>query len=130
MQAGRREGSTVDSGQGTRGRAHREHVVHVRDAGGVEAQRLVERRRKLPIVERGAYGAGRGCGPADGGDGVQRAGEGSTADWGRTGVERTWNMACMLVTPEVSQLEMSALNLYAFCRVKSRACDARGKVIF
>ena len=30
-----------------------------------------------------AYGAGRGCGPADGGDGVQRAGEGSTADWGQ-----------------------------------------------
>eukprot|EP00964_Phaeocystis_antarctica_P055720 scaffold32796_cov48-Phaeocystis_antarctica.AAC.1 len=29
------------------------------------------------------YGAGRGCGPADGCDGVQRAVEGSTADWGQ-----------------------------------------------
>ena len=80
--------------------------------------------------ERRACGAGRGCGPADGGDSVRRAVEARLQIGGRTGVERTWNMACMLVTPEVSQLEMSALNLYAFCRVKSRACDARGKVIF
>ena len=43
------------------GGAHVEHVVHVRDFGGVEAQRLVERRRALPRVERGAYGAGRGA---------------------------------------------------------------------
>eukprot|EP00964_Phaeocystis_antarctica_P157293 scaffold127415_cov63-Phaeocystis_antarctica.AAC.2 len=39
------EGSTADREQGTRG-AHIEHVAHVRDAGGVEAQRLVERRRR------------------------------------------------------------------------------------
>ena len=45
------------SGQGTRGGAHREHVAHVRDAGGVEAQRLVERRRFLPRIERRACGA-------------------------------------------------------------------------
>eukprot|EP00964_Phaeocystis_antarctica_P058136 scaffold34462_cov56-Phaeocystis_antarctica.AAC.5 len=51
---------------GTRGGAHLEHVAHVHDAGGVEAQRLAERRRVLPRVERRAYGAGRGCGPADG----------------------------------------------------------------
>eukprot|EP00964_Phaeocystis_antarctica_P074482 scaffold45801_cov57-Phaeocystis_antarctica.AAC.2 len=43
------------------GGAHAEHVAHVRDAGGVEAQRLVERRRVLPRVERRAYGAGRGA---------------------------------------------------------------------
>eukprot|EP00964_Phaeocystis_antarctica_P081071 scaffold50683_cov52-Phaeocystis_antarctica.AAC.3 len=43
-----------------RGGAHREHVVHVRDFGGVEAQRLVERLRVLPRVERRACGAGRG----------------------------------------------------------------------
>jgi len=34
-------------GRGTHG-AHLKHVVHVRDAGLVEAQRLVERRRGLP----------------------------------------------------------------------------------
>ena len=35
---------------------------------------------------------------------------GSTADWGQnTGVERTRNICSMFVTPEVSQLEMSAL---------------------
>jgi hypothetical protein len=33
--------------KGTRG-AHQEHVAHGRDAGGVEAQRLVEGRRALP----------------------------------------------------------------------------------
>ena len=33
--------------QGTRG-AHCEHVAHGRDIGGVEAQRLVERRCALP----------------------------------------------------------------------------------
>ena len=43
--------------QGTRG-AHPEHVDHVRDAGRVEDQRLVERRRALPRVERRGYGAG------------------------------------------------------------------------
>eukprot|EP00964_Phaeocystis_antarctica_P080636 scaffold50376_cov38-Phaeocystis_antarctica.AAC.2 len=37
------------------GGAHLEHVAHVRDAGGVEAQQLVERRRVLRRVERRAY---------------------------------------------------------------------------
>ena len=42
-----------------RGGAHAEHVGHVRDAGGVEAQRLVERLvRGLPRVGRRAYDAG------------------------------------------------------------------------
>eukprot|EP00964_Phaeocystis_antarctica_P090309 scaffold57751_cov63-Phaeocystis_antarctica.AAC.4 len=54
------EGATAGWGQGTWGRAHVEHVAHVRDAGGVEAQRLVERRRVLPRVERRACGAGQG----------------------------------------------------------------------
>ena len=39
------------------GGAHVEHVLHDRDAGGVEAQRLVERQRFLPRVERRACGA-------------------------------------------------------------------------
>ena len=36
------------------GGAHGEHVAHVRDAGGVEAQRLIKRRRALPRVEQRA----------------------------------------------------------------------------
>ena len=39
-------------GQGTR-RAHLKHPGHVRDAGRVEAQRLVERRRVLPSQKGG-----------------------------------------------------------------------------
>ena len=39
-------------GQGTRG-AHVEHVFHVRDLGGVKAQRLVEGRRVLPSRKEG-----------------------------------------------------------------------------
>ena len=40
--------------------AHREHGAHGRDAGRVEAERLVERLRVLPRVERRACGARRG----------------------------------------------------------------------
>eukprot|EP00964_Phaeocystis_antarctica_P117931 scaffold81772_cov49-Phaeocystis_antarctica.AAC.4 len=59
-----------------RGGAHDEHVVHVRDAGGVEAQWLVEHRRTLPRVKRKA------CSPEAGGGAKQRAGEGTIAGWG------------------------------------------------
>ena len=62
--------------------------------------------------KRRACGAGRGCGPADGGDSVRRAVEARLQIGGRTGVERTWNMRVMSVTPEVSQLEMSALKSF------------------
>ena len=55
-------GLTIGWGAQARGGAHVEHVAHVRDAGGVEAQRLVERRRALPRVERRAYDVGRGAG--------------------------------------------------------------------
>ena len=69
---------------GARGGAHAEHVVHGRDAGGVKAQRLVERIRALPRVGRRVRGAGRGAArEAAGGRqsrSTQRAGEGSTAD--------------------------------------------------
>ena len=71
-----------------RGGAHVEHVAYVCDAGGVEAQRLVERPRVLPRVKRRAYavrgelrswrregGGRRRC--------KQGAGEGSTADLGQ-----------------------------------------------
>eukprot|EP00964_Phaeocystis_antarctica_P148343 scaffold115172_cov97-Phaeocystis_antarctica.AAC.1 len=56
------EGSTVQIGGRARGGAHGEHGAHVCDAGGVEAQRLVERRRVLPRVERRAYGLGQRVG--------------------------------------------------------------------
>ena len=41
------EGSTAHIQGRAAGGAHREHVAHVRDAGRVEAQRLVERRRAV-----------------------------------------------------------------------------------
>eukprot|EP00964_Phaeocystis_antarctica_P082886 scaffold52065_cov42-Phaeocystis_antarctica.AAC.1 len=68
-----------------RGGAHVEHGAHVRDAGGVEAQRLVEHRRALPRVERRAYGVRRSAEYREAAGGGQprctrRAGEGSTAD--------------------------------------------------
>ena len=55
-----RQGLTVKAG-GRRG-AHEEHELHVRDAGRVEAQRLVERRRDLPSRKEGVYDARRGVG--------------------------------------------------------------------
>eukprot|EP00964_Phaeocystis_antarctica_P013181 scaffold7220_cov45-Phaeocystis_antarctica.AAC.2 len=45
--------------------AHVEHVAHVRDAGRVEAQRLVERRRFLPSRKAGVR-CGARCGPGAG----------------------------------------------------------------
>eukprot|EP00964_Phaeocystis_antarctica_P132151 scaffold96187_cov56-Phaeocystis_antarctica.AAC.3 len=72
-----------------RGGAHYEPCFHGCDAGGVEAQRLVERRRFLPRVGRSAYGgvqgAGRGRREAAGNGGARsdRAGERSTTDWGQ-----------------------------------------------
>ena len=74
-------------GSRARGGAHPERLLHGCDVGGVEAQRLVERRRALPRVERRAYDAGRAAGREAGGDGRRRckqcAGEGPTADWGQ-----------------------------------------------
>jgi len=55
--------------KGTRG-AHGEHVAHGRDAGGVEAQRLVEGRRLLPSRREGMRcscdAGGRRCEPGGG----------------------------------------------------------------
>ena len=101
MRAGRREGggrprctrgaqgrARLQIGSRARGGAHGEHVGHVRDAGRVEAQRLIERIRELPRVKRGVYGVGRGARYREaGGSGrprcTQRAGKGSSADWGQ-----------------------------------------------
>ena len=103
-------------GSRARGGAHVEHVAHVRDAGGVEAQWLVERRRVLPRVERRAYRAGRGAAREAADDrGASSVQEGLDCRLGAGhGEERTQNMPYMFVTPEVSQLEMSALK---FCEL-------------
>eukprot|EP00964_Phaeocystis_antarctica_P109358 scaffold73841_cov52-Phaeocystis_antarctica.AAC.2 len=54
--------------------AHCEHAAHIRDAGRVEAQRLVERRRVLPSREEGVR-CGARCGPGAGGRGPAAAHE-------------------------------------------------------
>eukprot|EP00964_Phaeocystis_antarctica_P128449 scaffold92250_cov61-Phaeocystis_antarctica.AAC.2 len=72
---------------------------------GVETQRLIERRRALPRVERRAYDAGRGADRATAAHAACTAGKGSAA---RLGVghaqERTSNMRFMSVTLDVSKL--------------------------
>ena len=55
------ERARLQIGSRARGGAHVEHDGHGCDFGLVEAQRLVERRRILPRVERRAYRAGRGA---------------------------------------------------------------------
>jgi len=86
--------------KGTRG-AHAEHVVHVRDAGGVKAQRLVEGPRVLPSRREGTRcGEGEVCelggGRAWGGGGTTSGMHGEQARlkaWGpRARAERTPNM--------------------------------------
>eukprot|EP00964_Phaeocystis_antarctica_P025646 scaffold14435_cov55-Phaeocystis_antarctica.AAC.2 len=52
--------------------AHLEHVAHGRDAGRVEAERLVERRRGLPSRKEGVR-CGVRCGPRAGGSGPAAA---------------------------------------------------------
>ena len=108
-----------------RGGAHVEHLAHVRDAGGVEAQRLVERRRVLPRVERRACGAGRGCGsggvrPACRGELDCRFGAGHEE-------ERTANIPRMVVTLEVSKLS-GWLNADAPCRESKGGHTLRDEV--
>ena len=92
--------------------AHPEHVAHGCDAGRFQAQRLVERRRALPRVERRAYGALRGEVQSTGrrevaGDRGARAAcrGGLECRLGAGhGEERTENILYMLVTLEVSKL--------------------------
>ena len=109
--------------QDTRG-AHPKHERHVCDAGGVEAQRLVERRRALPS-RKGSIGRGVTCGSAKGRGGVAAAQgarwEGPTIEVaGRARAERTPNMLDMPVTLEVSKLS-GWLNADAPCRVEREA---------
>jgi len=83
--------------KGTRG-AHAEHVAHGRDAGGVEAQRLVEGPRDLPGRRgghemrggRGASREGLGCGGGTTSGMTEKA---RLKAWGpRARAERTANM--------------------------------------
>ena len=133
VQAACRAGLNCRLRAGHGGGAHVEHAVHLRDVGGVEAQRLVERRRALPRVDGRACGARYAdwqAGAADdhGASSVQEGytvchtcraygvGQGSTVDSGQgTGEERTANMLYMLVTLEVSKLS-GWLNADAPCR--------------
>ena len=107
------------------GHAHVEHALHGCDAGGVEAYWLVElssflSSRKEDIRCRARCGVRRrGCGTAhwDGGRGRRkrhaRGGADKAGGQGTRG-ERTQNMRSMVVTPEVSHLDMSALNFPKF----------------
>jgi len=71
--------------KGPRG-AHAEHVLHGRDAGGVEAHRLVEGRRALPSRREGMRCGGERCEPEGGracvvhGGGTQEACTGKRPD--------------------------------------------------
>jgi len=82
---GKRPDSRPEGPKGTR-RAHEEHAAHVCDAGGVEAQRLVEGRRALPSRREGTCDAGgRGAsrqagGPVGCGGGTQEACTGKRPD--------------------------------------------------
>jgi hypothetical protein len=129
------EGPTQGLGaKGTRG-AHLEHVAHDRDPGGVEAQRLVEGRRDLPSRREGIQcggerwepGGGRACGVWWRHTSGMHGEKARLKAWGpRARAERTPNMACMLVTLEVSKLS-GWLKADATCRVEGRACDAGGR---
>ena len=92
--------------------AHEEHAVHGCDAGRVEGQRLVERRRGLPSRKEGVRSGAR-CGVrACGAEAARKRHSEGRLDSRlepRARAERTQNIPYMFVTLEVSQLEMSAL---------------------
>ena len=95
--------------------------VHVRDAGRVPAERLVEGRRGLARVASRAHGARgglRATGGAERGERLRcarsmqaREADATTDLGGGGGEQRTENIKAMFVTREVSQPEMSALKL-------------------
>jgi hypothetical protein len=125
--AGRGPKSAEAAGRGTRG-AHLKHVLHGRDAGRVEAQRLVERRRPLPIRKGKHKKSGdRRAGTREGvGAAAARAAcRQRTQLWrllAGARAERTSNMLLMVVTPDVSQLS-GWLNACAYCRVERESIN-------
>ena len=109
-------------GQGTRG-AHLKHARHVCDAGRVEAQRLVERRRALPSKkrkhsQRGGVRAGRVSGRRRGRKQCRKAP--TVGAEARARKERTENTPFILMTLDVSKLS-GWLNADAPCRVEKEA---------
>ena len=74
--------------QGTRG-AHLKHVLHGCDAGGVEAQRLIEGRRVLPSRKR-RIGRGATCTCGPGGGSVWRSGGSAKSVQGGTNCGSCW----------------------------------------
>ena len=99
------------------------HVAHVRDAGRVEAQRLVERRRALPSrkggIGRGETRGREGCGEAAAAHAACRKAPTVETEC-RARAERTENIHPMSVTLDVSRLS-DWLNADAPCRVKGEA---------
>ena len=90
-----KEDPSEDWGQGTR-RAHINHVGHVCDAGRVETQRLVERRRTLPS-RKGVASVGARCRLGDRNAQVTAAkaactGKTQAETWLHARAERTENM--------------------------------------
>eukprot|EP00964_Phaeocystis_antarctica_P010953 scaffold6018_cov51-Phaeocystis_antarctica.AAC.4 len=87
--------------------AHIKHAVHGCDFGRVETQRLVERRRALRCRGRDCGSENTAARSAQGDRGVYSGG------WRfRACPERTENISCMVVTLDVSQLEISALKFF------------------
>ena len=114
--------------------AHKEHVAHACDAGGVKAQRLVESIRILPSP-KGAPNmsegnAWRGAEMRHRGEGriTQRTQRVCVTQPGcvvrRRRRKRTWNMRFMSVTPEVSKLS-GWLKAVADCGVQKRSTQHR-----
>ena len=103
-------------GEGTRGGAHFEHARHVRDAGRVEAQRLVEGRRVLPSRKQGVGAeVTRGRKLEQRRAQARRARRGTATGGRARAAERTQNMPFMFVTRDVSKLT-GWLKAAATCR--------------
>jgi hypothetical protein len=77
-------GPAREWGQKAQAEAHSEHCVHVCDAGGVKAQRLVESIRLLPRVQRGHIRQ------RDDACGTERCGTKERANQQRTRRARVW----------------------------------------
>ena len=105
--AGQSEAWGSGVGQHSTREAHLEHPEHARDAGRVEAQRLVERIRHLPSKRRKHRKKGRHAGRGAGGRGEAAAVQAAcrkpptVGAEGRAGAERTSNMDSMFVTLDV-----------------------------
>eukprot|EP00964_Phaeocystis_antarctica_P150809 scaffold118299_cov60-Phaeocystis_antarctica.AAC.2 len=109
--------------------AHVEHAAHVRDAGRVQAQRLVERLRVLPSRKevrtmRSEVWAGGGRASAAHERHARREGLAVKVGGGyRACAERTLNIQLMSMTLDVSKLS-GWLKADASCRVERRVYDA------